>query len=300
MITGFRGAARRLRRAFTLVEILMTVAIVSTVGAFGIYAGTSMREAGENTKLERDVAVLNKALRQYEMFGGSLNGVSDPQLILNKLKTRLSGDNKKEMSGLKGSMLDSRLKVELQSESEAATTAPRARYIAARHQFAIETGGGAGVKRFSLDEALSKVDYGTEQRDTPLKLAKVDKWVWDFNDTAPIRDSPTAAGTTTSVAQPVLPSLTTAVLAAPAFDLASGTYPLKNFPVSVALTNPNAPGTSEILYSIGGGPFQRYTTAVQFDPGAVVAAYATPMDPENSTPAATRCVITARRRKPLS
>ncbi|MDB6071382.1 MAG: hypothetical protein JWL81_2553 [Verrucomicrobiales bacterium] len=262
----------------------MAVAVLSTVGAFGIYTTTTMREAGENTKLERDVAVLNKALRQYELFGGSLSGVSDPQLVLNKLKTRLIGDNKKEMAGLKGSMLDSRLRVELQTDTQAASTDPRARYIAAKRQFAIETSGNVGIKRFVLDEALAKIDYGTEHRDTPMRLAKVDKWVWDFQDTTPTRDAPTATSTTTAVSQPLPPSLSTAALVPPAFNLPSGTYPLKDFPVGVTLTDPNVPGTSELLFSVGGGPFQRYTGTVQFDPGTVVTAYATPMDPDKFDP----------------
>lgn len=138
----------------------MSLAIFSTVGAFGVYAATSMRSSSENVKLMRDVAVLNKALRQYEVFGGALTGLTDPQVVINKMKTKLSGDNKKQMAGLRGSVVDARLKIQLQTTAEAATTEQRARYVAGTRQLKIVSSGSIGIKRFLLDESLAATDLG--------------------------------------------------------------------------------------------------------------------------------------------
>ena len=50
--------------------MLMVVAVPSTVSAMAILTTISVRESSEDVKLSWDVAVLNKALRQYEVSGG--------------------------------------------------------------------------------------------------------------------------------------------------------------------------------------------------------------------------------------
>jgi Chitobiase/beta-hexosaminidase C-terminal domain/Domain of unknown function (DUF5122) beta-propeller len=267
----------------------MTVAILSTVTAMAVYTATTVRSSSENVKLVRDVAVLNKALRQYEVFGGSLTGVTDPQLVINKMKTRLTGDNKKQMAGLRGSVVDTRLRIELQSVAEAATTEQRARYRTDTRQFEIVDSGSEGIKRFLIDESLAATDFGTETRETALKLARTEKWVWDFTDSAAARQTPgTPPGTAAETPQPApaIPSLLP--LNPPGYSVASGTYPLLNFPLSVNITNPNPIGTAVLHYNVDGGAWQQFLRPVTFDPGAIVSAYAEPLDPdayETSAPA---------------
>jgi len=108
--------------------------------------------------------LLNRALKQYELFGGSLGTLSDPQLVLNKLKTRLTGDNKKEMAGLKGSLVDPRLKINLLPDTLAASATARARNRPDLRQFEIVKSGNGAIRRFVLEDALAKMDYGTESR----------------------------------------------------------------------------------------------------------------------------------------
>jgi len=104
------------------------------------------------------------------------------------MKTKLTGDNKNQLAGLRGGMVDQRLKVELLPDAEAGGQAARARYRQDLLQFEITRSGTGGIKRFVLDDSLGSVDSGTDARATTLKLAKEDHWVWDFNDTAPSHD----------------------------------------------------------------------------------------------------------------
>jgi hypothetical protein len=258
----------------------MSIAILSTVTSFAVYTAVSVRSSSEEVKLGRDVAVLNKALRQYEMSGGSLVDITEPQAVINKLKTRLTGDNKKQMAGLRGSVVDNRLRVELQDANEISTTKPRARYRVDTRQFEIVT-TGSGIKRFVMDETLAAVDYGTESRNTTMKLAKDDKWVWDYNDLSPTQNTPSLPPDPAApVAPPVPPDQALTLLVPPGYSRDSGTLPLNSFPLTVTLSDTNPTGSSEIHFSTNGGPFKRYENTLSFDPGAVVTAYAVSMNPD--------------------
>ena len=268
-------------RGFSLIEIMMTVAIMSTIAAFGIMGVSTMQSSSDGVKLTRDVAVLNKALRQYELFGGSLAGLVDAQLVIDKLKTKLTGDNRKEMAGLRGTMVDARLRIDLQTSLEAATTQPRARYDSTSRQFVVIQSGAAAIRRFVLDSTLASKDYGTETRATTLKLAKQDKWVWDYREGTPGRANPnlpTPPGA--PPAEPTPAGVTMASLSPPSYNIASGTYPLRDFPLTVTMIDTNPPNVSTLLYSINGGPFQSYQTPVAFDPSVVVSTFASPLDPD--------------------
>ncbi len=260
----------------------MSIAMVSTITSFGIYALSSLRSSSEEVKLGRDVAVLNRALRQYEMAGGSLAGVTDPQAVLDKLKTKLTGSNRKEMAGLRGSMVDKRLKVELQDTAEAATSKPRARYVSASRQFEVVNSGGVAIRRFAMDDSLATHNYGNETRATTYKLATVENWVWDYNENSPTRSGPALPPAPGAPPADVIPpDVTLPALLPPTYSMPSGTYQLRDYPLRVTITDTNPANVSTLQFSTSGGPFAPYTSPPSFDPGAIVSAFATPLDPDS-------------------
>ena len=185
-----------LRYGYSLIEVLMVVAILSSIAAGAIFGVRNVVQATENTKLQRDVGVVNSAIRTYLLSGGFFrqSDLQNPKAILSKLKCRAGNQNAKELAGLRGTMMDERLSFELQTAAEAAEGVPRARFISdpASPRFIIQTSGPPGIKCFVLDNSLAETDFGTENRKTTLKLAKNDPWVWDYTDAGAGRSTPSA------------------------------------------------------------------------------------------------------------
>ncbi|MFV1995701.1 MAG: hypothetical protein ACC661_09710 [Verrucomicrobiales bacterium] len=79
-----------------------------------------------------------------------------------------------------------------------------------------------------------------------------------------------------SVSQPGGPvgELPESRLSPPLFSMASGTYSLDRFDLSLRLADPNPETVSQLLYSLDGGPWKTYEgMPVVVPPGAVVGAY---------------------------
>src|SRR5262249_31788666 len=143
--------------------------------------------AAENTKLQRDVTVINSAIRTYLVNGGVFlqADLQNPATVLTKLKNTANANSRKEIAGLRGSMMDERLSVEMQKASEAGEGTWRARFIAdpGNPGFVVQRSGPPGIRRFVLDERLAGQPAGEEERKANLKLAKNDPWVWDYKST---------------------------------------------------------------------------------------------------------------------
>src|SRR5689334_7043683 len=114
--------------AFSLLEMLMTVAVISMMIAVAMFAISGLRRAAEETKLHRDVASINNAIRTYMVNGGSFSKseLDNPGTVLAKLKKRASPNSAREIAGLRESMIDSRLTFVLQSRADAVDGAERA------------------------------------------------------------------------------------------------------------------------------------------------------------------------------
>jgi choice-of-anchor A domain-containing protein/prepilin-type N-terminal cleavage/methylation domain-containing protein len=277
------------RRAagFSLIEILMAIAVISSIAAGALLSISGVSESAEATRLDRDVRVVNGAIRAYLLNGGTFlaSDLSDPAKVLAKLKTRASADSARRLAGLRGSMLDERLTFELQSEEEAVSDGERARFVADRlnPRFVIERGGPRGIRRFVLDAEMAKQDFGTEERSVTMKLAKNDSWVWDYQSSSPSPARPASIPVATNVAS-ITPTVSADALQLnpPVFSVKGGTYPLLQFDMPVDLINPNPANTSYILYSIDGGAFAQYNgQPITVPPGASVAAYAVSTDPDD-------------------
>lgn len=274
-------------RGISVLEALITVVAVGIIaaGAYQAFSGTS--EGSKLTKLESDVTTVNRAVKMYVASGGSLEGVTDPQTILNKLKTTRAG-NAKEFAGLRGSMIDKRLAVELVEADEGG---PRAVWQAEELRFKIAKSGN-GVGRFFLDDQLATVDFGTEERDgSALDLDTNERaWIWAYedSDSAP-RPGPTvipvsdggSSGSSTAGSDtagdggddgsPPGPGQ----LQPPNISPGGGEFDYGDFPLRVLISNPNPPVSSWIMVSIGGGPFSQYRGPIDVEPDTEIRAYVT-------------------------
>ena len=97
---------RTITRAFTLVESLVAISIISGIASVGYVGFIQIQASSKAVKLEQDIAVVNNALRVFEAHGGSINVNESPQNIIGKLKTIASDESFKEIIGLRESMID--------------------------------------------------------------------------------------------------------------------------------------------------------------------------------------------------
>jgi prepilin-type N-terminal cleavage/methylation domain-containing protein len=168
--------------AFSLPEILLTLAIVSLLATMAASNLFTVRATVAHTKLRTDVARLNRIITIYRAEGGSVAGLTDPQAILDKLKTRLtSGDARRHVGLMTGRAVDIRLVVRLQTSSEIDSLSPRAIWNPATEQFDISTvSGQPGVASFDLDDSLAVRNYGTESRVRSAMLFNGSNgWIWE-------------------------------------------------------------------------------------------------------------------------
>lgn len=287
------GRPETSRAGFSLVELLMVIAVMSSITAGAVFTFTSVSKATESTKLQRDVAVINRAIRLYVVNGGTFiqADLKSPSTILSKLKKRASADSAQQIAGLRNSMADERLTFEMQSDGDARDGAERARFVPdpANPRFVIQKGGPPGISRFLLDASLANHDFGTEDRAVSLKLAKNDPWVWDYIETENRRAEPgSSPSTQPDTAVTGVSNSANTALEPPDFSLAAGALPLYSFPNSLTLTPTNPEGTSQIHYSINSGPFTPYTGPLSIDPGVTVTAISVTLDPDNYDDSETR------------
>ncbi len=175
--------ARRNFKAFTLVEVLVVIAVVSALGGAGYVATQGLKQTSDETKLEQDVAELNSAVQLYRIqTSGSLG--TNAQDVLAHLQTRADAASASRTIGLKSSVLDERVEAPQddpetwQSSTEAASRQLRAYWDATNKVFYTARSGSAGIKKFRFKEVLPEV-AATEAR-TPVHLAAAtSKWVWD-------------------------------------------------------------------------------------------------------------------------
>jgi type II secretory pathway pseudopilin PulG len=283
---SLRPKSRLSRHGSTMLELLMVTAVVSTLAAGAIFGVTNLTSVVETTKLQRDVAVINRAIRSYMVNGGTFlqSELTSPAVVLAKLKTRASADSAKQLAGLRHSMADERLSFEMQTTLEAQHGEERACFVPdpVNPRFVVQKDGAPGIRRFVLDSNLAGQDFGTEERAVNMKLAKTDPWVWDYSDSPnsrtqpgsppPVQPTPTGPSTSDPGNLPLNP---------PGFSIAGGTSPLLAFPQTLALTPTNPAGTAQIFYSVDSGPFVPYSGPIEIDPGLTVTTYSMSLDPDH-------------------
>ena len=271
-IDHYKSQSQRLakkRWGFSLLEILMVVATISTLSSLAFIKITNTTQSVKATKLTAEVATLNSALRTYMMNGGDLTAVTSGTEVIEKLKTITQSSQRSRIAGLRGRMIDSRIR----GIASTGNGAPRAVWDNVKKSFFVQSNGN-GFSEFVLDQGVAAAPK-EESRQALLELNNRDKWIWAFENGTP----PTGQTGITSPASPVYLSPATpsdrimVQLEAPGFSLDSGTYPLKKFDLPLTLKNPNPPSLSEIVYAINGGSYVVYKSPLSIPPNTTVTAY---------------------------
>ncbi len=191
------------RRAFTLIEVLLVVSVIAVLGGAAYQGAVQLRRQTENAKLENDVRTINRSIPLYIADGGRFDGTEDAEAVIAKLKTRRNADSAAVSQFLTGDLIDRRIALEMQSEEEAASDVPRARWNGEGFEV-IPGPGAAGIRRFYLDERLAAQTPATESRSDSLQAHDVRQgpgWVWDYTN-APVVAS--ADGATPATAAPTV------------------------------------------------------------------------------------------------
>lgn len=270
---------------FTLVELLLIVAVVGILSGVALVTVSNVRESTRVSKLQSDVATINAAIQVYTVSGGALPAppaTPTPQQILDQLKRTANTATASTIAGLRGSVVDRRLTTEMQTASEAGTTQMRAHWNGTR--FIVASSGTIGdVKNFLLDDTLAAGAPATEAR-TPTLATGTNGWVWNYTDVAPIAAGGPGAGPgSTTAPAGTSPTAPTALqLSPPVFSQSGGSLALITFDISLTLSNPNPTGTSQIYFSVNSGAFTLYTgQTLTMTPGTSVSAFAVTSDPDH-------------------
>lgn len=201
--------------AFTLVEMLIALAVISLTTAVVVTAVSYTKTTVTNTKLQSDAKKLNQIVAVYLAEGGSLDGLTSVQDVLNKLKTvRPSTDVSRNVGMMTGRGVDKRLVARTQTATETASTTPRVVWNSTSKQFEIKT-TGSGIAEFKLDDTLAAAAPVTETRTRSSVLYNGDQgWVWapgNNNEAAFLTPISVAMANTavSALADPTLPPSST-------------------------------------------------------------------------------------------
>lgn len=256
------------------------VAVMSSLAAAAYLMAGSLTRTAHSTKLSADVATLNNAVRVYLTNGGRIPAAAEPQQIVDRLKMTSTAASGIRMAGIRGTMLDARLRGELVT----AAGDERAVWNAAKQRFEIRR-AGKGFRAFDLGGDPTAVAV-EEERQRTLDLATKTNWVWDFEDGVRTARAPQQIETSdVAIIQPQEPSAITR-LAAPDFSMPGALYDVSAFnpTMLISLVDRNMPGTSRLFYSVDNGPWIEYTgTPLQIPPRltTTVRSYAAAIDGES-------------------
>ena len=282
---------KRRTQAFGYLQLLATLAVVGIIATVGIVSYKHLHKATVETKLSGDATSLNAAVKMYLNSGGSLDGLTTAQEVIDQMKK--DANNGDKIAGFSGGTVDIRLEAEPQTAAEAASGATRVIWDAASQKFTVATSGTGGIKAFTLNTTDTPTPPAPETRETTYELTTQTSggpgtWVWDFDGDTPTAGLPTMTtltadpnanvdqtNTNTEKTQLIMPSLA---------DV-PGLYPLPeynsydgagNLGKLVTITNPNDPATSELRYAVNSGAWNTIASGgqVSVPPGGTVAAYA--------------------------
>lgn len=258
-------------RAITLIEAIAVVAVIGIIASIAIPYTINARHSAQEARLTSTVAQINQSLKLYRANGGSIAGVTDPQQILDQMKTRRATDAAARYAGFSGTTVDPRLQVVLLDQDEVASPRLRAVWNADKQAFELTTDAVAGIADFVLVESAGQRDYGTEVREDPLiALNTEDGWIWNYDEAdtgtketpSPVNMSGTEPTGVTGTATSGGGGGGTHIigLRKPEFSLATGYFSLQDFPLTLTLSNPNSGTDSQIFYRRGReGAFEEYS-----------------------------------------
>ena len=256
-----------------MAEMLATVGMVGILGTISITLFLGTHENVKTQRLHSDIEALNRSVTAYRANGGTLAANLTAHEVISKLKTVGDADTQRTLPGYRAACIDGRFTAYNVSASQ---RGPRAVWDATGFQFNLAEGVD-GVLFEMLDQ--NTADTGVEEA-RGVKgpaFSKTSNWVWDFAESTAISTLPSTPVVTSDTDLTVSPSYANPVqLAPPVFSIPGGSYPLTDYPLELALTNPPSnPVGTPIRYSIDSAPWQEYTgTPILIPAGAQVVAYA--------------------------
>lgn len=273
-------------QAFSLVEVIVTVAVLGILAAIACQFAIGLRDRARQVKLESDVQALNTAVKIYLANGGSLAGITNAAEVVSKLKTVRNRDLAGRYAGYRGTTLDARVSPVFQTDEEAATGLVRAAWNEARLAFEIRDSGAGGISHFALESSMGSQNFGEEERAPgAVDYNPENGWIWSYRDAAGAgRAAPTVVQLAANgpAALPA-PGAAAQRLAVPEFATPPGTYDYPGFPELVSITNPNPEGSSTVYVATAwdgtGIQWAPYTGPIAVVPGMQVltcARHATP------------------------
>jgi len=262
---------KRPETAFSLVEVLTAITLMAVFASIAVNMVSSTSDSARTTKLTSEVRKLNTILEIYVSEGGSLEDITDPQAVLDKLKTSTSAqDAQRQVGMMTGRGVDVRLVARTLTADETNSSAARAVWNPATSQFSISyTPGQAGIT-FDLDNGLAGHSYGTESRaPTRVLYNGSNGWVWAPGDHQALAslspdvftvtsDSSTGSPPTTVPFDPGTPtdpptdppppqSPPPTPLPIPIITPPGGLFFAANFPSAVTIDSNHAPTDSSVL-----------------------------------------------------
>ena len=250
----------------SIVELLSVLSITGALSLIGFQTLSKYSANVREVKLETDVETINSAINVYLANGGWFFEESNSEGILAKLKTVAVASQRESIAGLRGSMIDHRLIALPLPREEESGSKPRAVWNNDAQTFEIKN-LGPGIEKFVLGEIPEVMNE--EQRRFSLMYSTEDHWVWNYKDyystemVGPqtvdltlVNESPLNGIPGTTPNSPGSPGFPAGAgenglspLAAPLFD--GGLFPLRNFPLTVRITNPNAADSATIVHTDG-------------------------------------------------
>lgn len=288
------------RDGFSLLEIFVTVTIIAAIATVAVsIQGSNVRYSVQNTRLQADVVMLNQMVSLYLADGGSVDGMTTEQAVLDKLKRARPAAEARRQTGVStGRFIDVRLKATLGSGPLPPGQLYRASWNSSTHHFDLVA--GAGVDQFDLDESYTEIAFPLDTRQVSSKQYNSSNgWIWGgtgsdggvnyvtpslvtvkqggtaFDPDAPVGTGGSSGssgggsgggGSTPPVTPPTqLPS--------PTMVPAGGSFPYDSFPGTVILvTNGVTSGPYTTQYRVNGGGWQLYTTPISVSSGTVIEA----------------------------
>lgn len=280
------------RSAFSILEIVIAIAVVGVLATIGVLTVTKVKPAAETSKLRSDVQNINSAIKVYLHSGGDLKGIGSAAEVIGKLKTMRKKDEANTFVGFTGSMIDQRTSL---LRIDASASGPRAIYDPSQRKFLVTTDPVEGYKFRLWDTASTQGPVEESRNQSALEYASTSTWVWDYEEVPPpdylnptlvTRTDPgnPAGDTPTGVPDPDKPSeAVLEKLLPPRFSLPSDSYDIGRFPMEIALTDPNGPGDGKIIFGIitrDNWEWTEYSAPIQVEPADKVLAFVESLKPQ--------------------
>ena len=254
-------------KAFSLVELLVIVAVVGLVATVSLPLISGIPNAAKKEKLEQDVAIVNNAINAYLASGGSADNLTEAGTI-GALKQRVIGSMPAEMMGPQGPFLDPTVVTKPTDFGWSAlfTTDPRPRFYVAQSTAGVVFGQGPAM---AIGGVAARPD------------GERPSWLWAYGTaTAPEDAAAFVPLAVDSEGGPTITPVAGVTLESPLISPGSLTTSIGRFPLEVAMSNPNPEGSSRIYYRVNLGNYVLFDgTPFQVDPGASLSAVAVSLDP---------------------